>query len=254
MQSVKVPPVSMKTSHGLPPRTASEPASIRESGVARGLIACLQLANRLSSAEPAIRSNLERCMRVSPFHMIFAVCFVALGLAIVASSGCSERGEMAPPVPTATVPPPSDPVGRGMFGIPLLTLDGAEATLSAYEGRPMLIEVWATWCGPCRKVRSVIKEHRAALAEVATVVGVSVDQGGGPVVKAYLQKTPTPGMLEYLVTNRFRAAIAPLDTQNTIPKLIYVRPDGRIANLSYGVNSPSFMIGLLRNLGREDGR
>ena len=114
----------------------------------------------------------------------------------------------------------------------------------------MLIEVWATWCGPCRKVRSIIKEHEAALSEVATLVGVSVDQGGPAAVTRYLEKSPGPDMLEYMVTPEFRAAIKPLDTQNTIPKLVYVGPDGRIANLSHGVNSPTFMTALLRNLGR----
>ena len=59
-------------------------------------------------------------------------------------------------------------------------------------------------------------------------------------------------MQEFMVTPEFRAAIAPLDRQNTIPKLIYVGPDGRIANLSYGVSSADFMTGLLRNLGAAD--
>ena len=162
--------------------------------------------------------------------------------------------------PSAAITTPETPetletsTGDGMFGVPLRTLDGGETTLAAYQGRPMLIEVWATWCGPCRRVRSIIAKHESELAEVATVVGVSVDQGGAPTVKAYLSKSPTPGMLEFLVTDRFRAYIAPLDSQNTIPKLIYVRPDGRIATISYGLSSPSFMLGLLRNLGPEEKR
>ena len=128
--------------------------------------------------------------------------------------------------------------------------EGRQTTLAAHAGRPMLIEVWATWCGPCRKVRSIIKEHEAALSEVATLVGVSVDQGGPAAVTRYLEKSPGPAMLEFMVTPEFRAAIKPLDTQNTIPKLVYVGPDGRIANLSHSVNSPTFMTALLRNLGR----
>ena len=194
-------------------------------------------------------------MRVIRLNMVFAL-LLAAG-AVCSAGGCSESmpdaATVDDPAPTSSEVAPVAPTGAGMFGVPLRTLDGTDTTLAAYEGRPMLIEVWATWCGPCRRVRTVIAKNRAKLAEVATVVGVSVDQGGGPVVKSYLEKSPTPGMLEFLVTNQFRSYIAPLDVKNTIPKLIYVHPDGRIANISYGVSSPSFMLGLLRNLQPEEG-
>ena len=159
------------------------------------------------------------------------------------SATASAIGDTEPATATGVRP-------AGMFTVPLIDLEGRPTTLAAHAGRPMLIEVWATWCGPCRKVRSIIKEHEAALSEVATLVGVSVDQGGPAAVTRYLEKSPGPDMLEYMVTPEFRAAIKPLDTQNTIPKLVYVGPDGRIANLSHGVNSPAFMTALLRNLGR----
>lgn len=142
-------------------------------------------------------------------------------------------------------------VAEGMFTVPLIDLQGNQTTLAAYAGRPMLVEVWATWCGPCRKVRSILKENEAALSKIATVVGVSVDQGGAAVVTRYLEKSPSPGILEFMVTPQFRAAIAPFDTQNTIPKLLYVRPDGQVSNLSYGANSPKFMMALLQNLAKK---
>ena len=161
---------------------------------------------------------------------------------VIQEAPTSVAGEEARSVPTPD----------GMFTVPLTDLAGNGTDLAAYSGRPMLIEVWATWCGPCRRVRSIIKANRSELASVATVVGVSVDEGGGPTVEAYLRKSPSPGMIECLVTPQFRAAIAPYDTSNTIPKLIYVAPDGRIVNVSYGVNSADFMIGLLRNLRVRD--
>jgi thiol-disulfide isomerase/thioredoxin len=173
-------------------------------------------------------------------------CATCADLLSWATAGGSDATAttVANPEPATTVAP------AGMFTVPLVDLEGRTTTLAAHAGRPMLIEVWATWCGPCRKVRSIIKEHEAALSEVATLVGVSVDQGGPAAVTRYLEKSPGPDMLEYMVTPEFRAAIKPLDTQNTIPKLVYVGPDGRIANLSHGVNSPAFMTALLRNLGR----
>ena len=188
--------------------------------------------------------------------MPIAKSIAILAAASITMIGCERDADPSANTPPARTPTttsiatePTIPEAEGMFVIPLEDLDGNRTTLAAHAGRPMLIEVWATWCGPCRKVRSIIKDHQDELESVATLVGVSVDQGGSGVVKNYLSKSPSPGMLEFMVTPEFRAAIAPLDTRNTVPKLIYVRPDGRIANLSYGVNSASFMTGLLRNLG-----
>jgi thiol-disulfide isomerase/thioredoxin len=173
-------------------------------------------------------------------------------VSMVTGSGCSDPGTTGATVTTTVPAEASDTqaIAQGMFAVPLIDLKGNETTLAAYAGRPMLVEVWATWCGPCRKVRSILKENEAALSEIATVVGVSVDQGGAATVTRYLEKSPSPGILEFMVTPQFRAAIAPFDTQSTIPKLLYVRPDGQVANLSYGANSPNFMMSLLRNLAK----
>ena len=49
-------------------------------------------------------------------------------------------------------------------GLVFTDLDGVEVPLSRFAGRPMLIEVWATWCAPCRKVRKQLKSIAGELA------------------------------------------------------------------------------------------
>ncbi len=132
--------------------------------------------------------------------------------------------------------------------IPFADVDGNTRSLSDYAGKPILIEVWATWCGPCRTVRSVFKKHAQELQSVATVVGVSVDQGGPSVVKSYLDRNPCPGVVELMSNPEFLRILAPYDTANTIPKLIYVSPNGVIVDVEYGVPNPAFMIAMLDNL------
>ncbi len=182
-----------------------------------------------------------------------------LAVLIGGLAGC-EGPDPSPTDPSPVAGTATDPsesgrpeAARGMFAVPLVDLEGRRTTLASEAGRPMLIEVWATWCGPCRKVRAIIEENQAQLGAVATLVGVSVDEGGPATVRSYLEKSPSPGMLEFMVTPEFRAAIAPYDTRNTIPKLVYVGPDGRIATLSHGVDSAAFMTALLHNLRVRDG-
>ena len=59
------------------------------------------------------------------------------------------------------------------------TLAGAPASLTALRGKVVLLNVWATWCHPCRdeipQLEALHKQHQARGLEV---VGVSIDAAG----------------------------------------------------------------------------
>ena len=135
---------------------------------------------------------------------------------------------------------------------PVVTLDGETTTLASFAGRPMLIEVWATWCAPCKTVRKILGQNQKAISEVANVVCLSVDEGGPSVVRRYLQKNPAPGMHEFMATNQIRGIISQHTTSYTIPQLVYVAPDGKIMNIDSTIPNVAFMIAMLRNLGNSE--
>ena len=58
------------------------------------------------------------------------------------------------------------------------TLDGERASLALLRGRPVLLNVWATWCHPCRQEIPALEQlHQAYGTRGLHVVGVSIDQG-----------------------------------------------------------------------------
>ena len=57
----------------------------------------------------------------------------------------------------------------------LETLDGDEITLSDLRGKPVLVDFWATWCGPCEETIPVLVEFQRKYGERVRVLGVSVD-------------------------------------------------------------------------------
>jgi thiol-disulfide isomerase/thioredoxin len=71
---------------------------------------------------------------------------------------------------------------RDALSTPFLTEDGAETTLpaiAARTGRVTVANLWATWCGPCRKEMPSLDRLRAALApDGIDVIAVNVERKG----------------------------------------------------------------------------
>jgi thiol-disulfide isomerase/thioredoxin len=66
-----------------------------------------------------------------------------------------------------------------------VTLEGARLALSALRGKPLVLNFWATWCGPC--VLELPALDRLAASGV-TVVAASTDHGGADIVKPFLAR------------------------------------------------------------------
>jgi DsbE subfamily thiol:disulfide oxidoreductase len=57
------------------------------------------------------------------------------------------------------------------------TLDGERSALAQMRGKPVLLNVWATWCHPCREEVPALEQlHQAYGPRGLQVIGVSIDQ------------------------------------------------------------------------------
>ena len=71
-------------------------------------------------------------------------------------------------------------------------MDGAgqPKTLADYSGKLVLLNVWATWCGPCRKEMPTLDRLQAALGGTDfEVVALSMDRKGPDAVKKFFAET-----------------------------------------------------------------
>jgi thiol-disulfide isomerase/thioredoxin len=57
----------------------------------------------------------------------------------------------------------------------LQNLSGASQSIGSWPGKPMLINFWATWCGPCLREIPMLKETQAAHPDLQ-IVGIAVDK------------------------------------------------------------------------------
>ncbi|NUO78201.1 MAG: TlpA family protein disulfide reductase [Lysobacter sp.] len=102
---------------------------------------------------------------------------------------------------TAPAPPPGLVVASRGAPVPVIelpALDGKPLRLpSAYPGRPVLINLWASWCGPCIKEMPELDRYAASQGATGTqVVGIALDDADA--VQAFLQRVPVryPILLE----------------------------------------------------------
>ena len=57
----------------------------------------------------------------------------------------------------------------------LANLDGAQQSIQSWPGKPLLINFWATWCGPCLREIPMLKELQTARPDMQ-VVGIAIDK------------------------------------------------------------------------------
>jgi thiol-disulfide isomerase/thioredoxin len=87
--------------------------------------------------------------------------------------------------------------------VPALTLtDLAQeqpTSLATYKGKPLIVNLWATWCGPCvTEMPSLAKLAADLKDQGVAVVAISEDRGGKFVVDPFLKEHGLTGLPVYL--------------------------------------------------------
>ena len=96
---------------------------------------------------------------------------VALCLLAVAVLGCSRPRH------------PDVQVGLEIPEFTLTSLDGNEISSHSYRGTPVVLNFWATWCGPCRQEIPTLQAIDRGAA--AKVVAIAVDDEGEELVRPF---------------------------------------------------------------------
>ena len=77
--------------------------------------------------------------------------------------------------------------------------EGHEKTLADWKGKVVLLNVWATWCAPCRREMPALDRLQKEMGgEAFEVVALSVDRQGAPASRKFLEKTKATGLKLYV--------------------------------------------------------
>ena len=102
---------------------------------------------------------------------------------------------------------------------------GRKHTLAQLRGKSLLVNIWATWCGPCRKEMPALDRLQAKLGgEAFQVVALSVDRGSVAAVRAFYDEVDIRSLTLYV--DPTTEALAKLRIVG-VPTTVLIDPEGR---------------------------
>lgn len=107
------------------------------------------------------------------------------------------------------------------FSLP--DVDGTLHRLSDHRGKWVVINFWATWCGPCMvEIPELIDFHERHKDDDAIVIGVNFEQIETPDLVKFIDEMG----INYLVVRAGEAPILPFEPLKGLPSTFFVDPHG----------------------------
>jgi thiol-disulfide isomerase/thioredoxin len=144
----------------------------------------------------------------------------------IAAGACALTLLAAPAQAAPQAPPPLVAVGHVLPDVVMAGLNGPPKSLSSYRGRPLIINVWASWCSPCRKEAASLE--RLAWSKAGsryTVIGISNDDDRNAALQWLRQSNAT---ISHYIDTGPRWTLEHMLGASSIPVTVLVDAGGRV--------------------------
>ena len=110
-------------------------------------------------------------------------------------------------------------------------MNGEEIELKNYAGKYVLLDFWASWCGPCRtEMPTVVKLYQECKGKDFEIIGISLDQKPEPWKKAVKDlKMTWPQACDFRV---WYGPVARKYNLSAVPYTVLINPEGKIEALN----------------------
>jgi thiol-disulfide isomerase/thioredoxin len=156
------------------------------------------------------------------------LALAALALATVSMPAQAQSGMPGKPGQLIETKP-AKPVPELSF----TDIDEKPASLAAFKGQKLIVNLWATWCGPCiTEMPSLMKLAGTLQGKGVTVIAVSEDRGGKFVVDPFLKEHHIEGLPIFL--DKTMSTGKALKATTILPMTLLLDADGNEIGRVFG--------------------
>jgi thiol-disulfide isomerase/thioredoxin len=124
-------------------------------------------------------------------------------------------------------------IAGDFWGMSFPTVEGRPLPMSAFRGRPLLLNFWATWCPPCiKEMPEIDRFFRAQGPQGWQVLGLAVDKAGP--VQAFLARNPVAYPIALAGFDGVEVSIALGNAGSGLPFTVAFGRDGAVARRKAG--------------------
>ena len=106
--------------------------------------------------------------------------------------------------------------------------NGKAIDLGAFKGKVVLLNIWATWCGPCIRELPALNRLQKQFADSDFIIlPVSIDEKGLEVVKPFYDRLKLNSLKMYSDTNKAMGVFFPMDV---VPANFIINRDGMLVS------------------------
>lgn len=164
---------------------------------------------------------------------------------VASSKGPSGVGSPAIRAPVANNVPPAAFIAlpQGVRDAKLQTLDGQSLKLSDFDNKVLVLNIWATWCGPCRKeMPELVKMSNEYKSRGLVVLGLATsynEQNDEQHVKDYVRTQNVPYKIIWDDGTLAGPLVEAVQGRQVIPQSFVISRDGKIVKHFQGFSELS---------------
>jgi thiol-disulfide isomerase/thioredoxin len=187
-----------------------------------------------NKADKGLTQKQKNWLYTGIFVAIIAVLFVVNN-----TNGEPEEG----PYPPHYVPKSQSEMSVAPdFTLP--TTDGKTLSLNDYRGKIVILDFWATWCGPCRRSIPDLIEISNEYKDKIAVIGVSVDRDTRPDVVPFIKNMG----INYPIVYGNGKVYDSYGGIQAIPTAFVISPQGKIVKRFVGLQPKSTFVSEIEKL------
>jgi peroxiredoxin len=141
------------------------------------------------------------------------------------------------PAPAVTAAPPAPDLPPAVSVVPLKDVNGSPFKLADFFGKVAVINLWATWCGPCRReIPELVKLNKEFHSRGVEIVGLSTEnpEASAEKVRKFIQDF----QIDYRIGWAPAEVGLPLmQGHESIPQIFVISRDGRILKRFVGFSA-----------------